>query len=1008
MPFQLSFKRLFAITLLFAGLTAAANAQTLPTGFTATPIASGFSNPTAFAIHPDGRIFVCQQGGALRIVKNGALLPTPFMTLTVNSSGERGLLGVAFDPDYATNKYIYVYYTVPSPLHNRVSRFTADVNNEDLVVPGSELPILDLENLSASNHNGGPIHFGPDGKLYVATGENAVPSNSQSLSNRLGKMLRINSDGTIPSDNPTTFPGIGGSPTGLNRAIWAVGLRNPFTFAFQPGTGRMYINDVGQNTWEEVDDGVAGVNFGWPSCEGTFQQGSTSTPCGNANFVNPVYQYSSGAGASECTVIGSSFYNPTNAVFPASYVGKYFFADYCAGWIKFIDPASPSGTGAAPNFATGLGFGTVDIQVHNDGSLYYLTRGGGSLVRVQYTLGSPTNTPTPTLTSTVTPTFTPTNTTTPTHSATNTPTNTPTPINCNNTLYGSDTSGMLFTVNTNTGVGSLVGTLPTGATTEIEYDRITGRAFAQAGGTSFFGQEFNLTTGAGIGNQIPNAHTFTGLEWVGSELFGTSIDTNNGPSSLRILNPWTGTSTLVGATGQGPISGLAYDAGSNTLYGVTAGSGPGNLVTLDMWAGPATVVGPTGVDALGSLEFAPNGLLYAGGGQAASGNLYTINPLTGAALLVGPTGFGNISGLVNFCAQTATPTATATPTHTPTNTTTATNTPTRTSTNTPTPTSTPPCLTCTPTSTSTNTPTRTATNTPTATNTATITPTATSTPSGRVAFDYDGDRKSDMSVFRPSNGAWYMQQSRDGFFGTLFGLDIDKITPADFDGDGRTDIAVYRQSEGNWYVLNSSNNTFNAIRFGVAEDLPTPADYDGDGKADVSVFRPSTGTWYRLNSGSGNSFFGLQFGVSEDKPTVGDFDGDGLADIAVWRPSSGIWYRINSLNGAFVAFQFGLAEDLIVPADYDGDRKTDIAVYRPSSGIWYQTMSSDGAFAASDFGVSIDIPSPGDFDGDGKADICVWRPTDGTWYRLNSSNGQFVGFQFGTNGDKPTQAAFRY
>lgn len=397
----------------------------VPVGFTETTIASGFSAPTAFAIHPDGRIFVCQQGGMLKIVKNNVLLATPFTTVTTTSTGERGLLGVAFDPDYATNKYVYVYYTATTPTtHNRVSRFTADSANEDIAVPGSELILLELETLSATNHNGGAIHFGPDGKLYIAVGENAVPSNSQSLSNKLGKILRINPDGTIPVDNPTTFPGISGSPTGTNQSIWAVGLRNPFTFAFQPGTGRLYINDVGQNTTEEVNNGAVGTNYGWPSCEGTFTAGSQSTPCGNANYTDPVYQFSSASGASECTVIGGAFYNPTTTVFPAEYVGKYFFADYCAGWIKYIDPLNPATMGNASNFATGLQFGTVDLHVANDGSLYYLSRRSGTpLVRIAYTAGP---TPTNTATSTPTATNTPTQTNTPTDTPTNTPTATAT------------------------------------------------------------------------------------------------------------------------------------------------------------------------------------------------------------------------------------------------------------------------------------------------------------------------------------------------------------------------------------------------------------------------------------------------------------------------------------------------------------------------------------------------------------------------------------------------------
>src|SRR5438128_4845219 len=244
----------FALTIVFSyALNESAAAATLPQGFSETMVSGGLSSPTAMDFAPDGRLLVCLQAGQLRVIKNGSLLATPFLTVTVDSSGERGLLGVAFDPNFATNNFIYVYYTVPgSPAHNRVSRFTA---NGDTAVAGSEFILLNLNNLSAAtNHNGGAIHFGPDGKLYIAVGENANPSNAQTLSNLLGKVLRINSDSSIPTDNPFF------NTAGARQEICALGLRNPFTFAFQPGTVRMFINDVGQNTCEELNDGVAGSN----------------------------------------------------------------------------------------------------------------------------------------------------------------------------------------------------------------------------------------------------------------------------------------------------------------------------------------------------------------------------------------------------------------------------------------------------------------------------------------------------------------------------------------------------------------------------------------------------------------------------------------------------------------------------------------------------------------------------------------------------------------------------
>ena len=275
----------------------------------------------------------------------------------------------------------------------------------------------------------------------------------------------------------------------------------------------------------------------------------------------------------------------------------------------------------------------------------------------------------------------------------------------------------------------------------------------------------------------------------------------------------------------------------------------------------------------------------------------------------------------------------------------------------------------------------------------------------KTLFDYDADGRSDVSVFRPATGDWYLQQSTNGFTGVNFGTGEDRIVPADFDGDGKTDVAVYRPSTGNWYVLNSSDGNVSYYNFGIAEDLPAPADYDGDGKADICVFRPSSGTWYRLNSGNGE-FVVVQFGAQGDRPTVGDFDGDGKSDIAIFRPSEGAWYQAYSSDGTFFGEQFGVSTDRITPADYDGDGKTDIAIYRPAEGLWYVKNSATSTYSPYIFGIAEDIPVPGDYDGDGKADIAVWRPSDGTWYIVNSSNGSYTIYQFGQSGDKPTQSAF--
>ena len=266
--------------------------------------------------------------------------------------------------------------------------------------------------------------------------------------------------------------------------------------------------------------------------------------------------------------------------------------------------------------------------------------------------------------------------------------------------------------------------------------------------------------------------------------------------------------------------------------------------------------------------------------------------------------------------------------------------------------------------------------------------------------DFDGDGKTDYSVYTPSNGFWSIEQSANSTNGiTAFGASTDKIVNADYDGDGKTDIAVFRPSEGIWYVLGSTNG-FIAAPFGQNGDVPLPGDFDGDGKADFAVFRPSNGNWYIQQTMLGFKAFG--WGASEDKAFIGDFDGDERADATVFRPSTGYWYILRSTTNQPLYISFGIAEDKPLVGDFDGDGKTDVTVFRPSNGSWYRLNSADNSFYAIQFGFGTDIPIPADYDGDGKTDISVFRASDNAWYRVNSSDNAFVARIFGQNGDIPT------
>ena len=279
------------------------------------------------------------------------------------------------------------------------------------------------------------------------------------------------------------------------------------------------------------------------------------------------------------------------------------------------------------------------------------------------------------------------------------------------------------------------------------------------------------------------------------------------------------------------------------------------------------------------------------------------------------------------------------------------------------------------------------------------TPSGQKVPAPPTRFDFDGDRKADLAVFRPLEGVWYILNSAtQGMSAFQFGASGDLPVASDYDGDGKADVAVYRA--GIWYRLFSSDLTFDAVSFGLSGDSPAPADFDGDGRSDIAVFRPSTGTWFRIAS-SNSAVSAVRFGTSGDIPIPGDYDGDRKADIDLFRPSDGTWHRLNSTNGGYSTMQFGSLGDRPILGDFDGDGRSDLTVWRPNTGVWYIQRSSDAGYSITSFGRPTDIPVAADYDGDGRTDIAVYRPSDGVWHRINSGNGSYQASAWGISSDLP-------
>ena len=277
------------------------------------------------------------------------------------------------------------------------------------------------------------------------------------------------------------------------------------------------------------------------------------------------------------------------------------------------------------------------------------------------------------------------------------------------------------------------------------------------------------------------------------------------------------------------------------------------------------------------------------------------------------------------------------------------------------------------------------------------------------AADFDGDRRTDLSVLSPASGAWTIEASTDA--STLasrvrLGQPGDQVVAGDYDGDGIADIGVYRPGTGEWFVrkLRARNTGYLiSTQYGVGGDIPVPGDYDADGRTDVALYRPSNTTFYIWQSTLGTktvpfAAYGAGFG---DRPVTGDYDRDGKTDLALWRPSTGNWVVQQSSSSLVNIYNLGASGDIPVSGDFNGNGVTDLSVYRPSNGSWLTLDPLTMAASTLNWGSPEDLPIPADFDGDGKADLSVFRPSTGHWLRVNSSDGTIVDRAFGQPGDTP-------
>ena len=1008
--------------------SAALAAATLPGGFAQDLVTGGLAVPTALAFLPDGRILVAEQQGTVRVYKQGALLAPPLIDIRdrVNAVGDRGLLGLAVDPDFASTGYVYLLYTYEhdrarpdGPKTARLARYTAA---GDAAAPSSERVLLgtlvgdgcsqypagaDCLPSEYIGHTIADVKVAPDGSLFVSAGDAATSGTAsdaslraQDLDSAAGKVLRV---------DRATGAGLAGNPfwTGDARAVrskvWASGLRNPFRFDFRPGTSVPVIGDVGWGTWEEVDLGAAGANFGWPCYEGPDIQWSfhSKPTCqalyarGTSAVTPPRVAYPRSEGAS---ITGGAFY--TGASYPAQYRGAYFFADFIGQWIRYVHlDAAGNPVGGIQSFATGVDY-VVDMEMGPDGALYYLANSGwgstasGQLRRVRY--GAGTGTP-PTITRVA-----------PADGATGVAASTAvaatfsedmdpaslTTATVTLTRQGAASpvaAGVRYDAGTRTATLTPAAPLAAGATYTARVRGGAGGA-RDAGGTPLAADKTWSFAVAAAANTSPVA-TITAPDAarkfkVGDTITyaGTATDPEEGalPAARlawRVLlhhcpgfGPSCHVHPFTAQDGAGGGSFVVPDHGDGLAFEIvlTATDGAGLTGTASVRLEPQTV--------RITLATEPSGLQVIWGGEAPAAAPLTRTAVVGSTYTItapSPQGARTFAAWSDGGARQHDIVAGASD--------------------------------------------------------RTYTARYGEGRAVRRPHDFDGDGRTDPAITRPGAGPlgqalWFAPGA--SFTVPWPNVATDTLPPADYDGDGKTDIMLFRPNanvggQGLWFGQKSTNGQVIQIALGIPGDIPIPCDYDGDGKADLAIFRPSAGLWFGVNATTGAIVLDSRnvhgpFGTTGDVPVVGDYDGDRTCDIAIFRANVGLWYGFKAatptkiLASTTATGPLGQAGDIAVPADYDGDGTADLAYFRPSNGQWFGLKAAGGGVAlpAVTLGASGHIPVPGYYDGDAKADVAAYNPATGQLVHRPSAGGATVTTSFAPGdipvGKRPAATASGY